>query len=98
MVAANLIQYHTEQSEKVRGQGVGDPIMTVDAANRYGLASAQLVEYYGNGNPLDVTQPMHTVTAHDREALVMAHVSEFRSASIGRDAREPAGTITSHDH
>lgn len=98
MVAANLIQYHTEQSEKVRGQGMGEPVMTVDAANRYGLASAQLVEYYGNGNPLDVTQPMHTVTAHDREALVMAHVSEFRSASIGRDAREPAGTITSHDH
>lgn len=98
MVAANLIQYHTEQSEKVRGQGVGTPIMTVDAANRYGLASAQLVEYYGNGNPLDVTQPMHTVTAHDREALVMAHISEFRSASIGRDARESAGTITSHDH
>lgn len=98
MVAANLIQYHTEQSEKVRGQGMGEPIMTVDAANRYGLASAQLVEYYGNGNPLDVTQPMHTVTAHDREALVMAHISEFRSASIGRDAREPAGTITSHDH
>lgn len=98
MVATNLIQYHTEQSERVRGQGMGDPIMTVDAANRYGLASAQLVEYYGNGNPLDVTQPMHTVTAHDREALVMAHVSEFRGASIGRDAREPAGTITSHDH
>lgn len=98
MVAANLIQYHTEQSEKVRGQGMGDPIMTVDSANRYGLASAQLVEYYGNGNPLDITQPMHTVTAHDREALVMAHVSEFRNASIGRDPREPAGTITSHDH
>lgn len=98
VAAANLIQYHTEQSEKVRGQGMTDPIQTVDASNRYGLSCANLVEYYGNGNPLDITKPMHTVTAHDREALVMAHVSEFRNASIGRDPREPAGTITSHDH
>ena len=98
VVAANLIQYHTEQSEKVRGQAVTDPIQTVDASNRYGLASAQLVEYYGNGNPLDVQEPMHTVTAHDREAVVSAHLSEFRSASLGRDMRDPVGTVTSRDH
>ena len=97
-VAANLIQYHTEQSENVRGQGMGDPIMTVDSSNRYGLAAVNLTEYYGNGNPLDVSEPMHTVTSRDREAVVMAHVSEFRNASIGRDPRDPAGTITSHDH
>ena len=96
--AANLIQYHTEQSENVRGQGMGDPIMTVDSSNRYGLAAVNLTEYYGNGNPLDVSKPMHTVTSRDREAVVMAHVSEFRNASIGRDPRDPAGTITSHDH
>ena len=97
-VAANLIQYHTEQSEKVRGQGMGDPMMTVDSSNRYGLAAVNLTEYYGNGNPLDVSEPMHTVTSRDREAVVMAHISEFRNASIGRDPRDPAGTITSHDH
>jgi len=56
--AANLIQYHTEQSEKVRGQGMDGPIMTVDSANRYGLAAANLVEYYGNGNPLDLAEPL----------------------------------------
>lgn len=52
-VAANLIQYHTEQTENVRAAGLTSPIPTVDAANRHGLVSAQMVEYYGNGNPLD---------------------------------------------
>lgn len=67
VVAANLIQYHTEQSEKVRGQGLDDAVMTVDSSNRYGLVCANLVEYYGNGNPLDVNQPMHTITAQGLE-------------------------------
>ena len=133
LAAANLIQYHTEQSEKVRGQSMKDTIMTVDSSNRYGLVTAQLmsigqtgggdrirdvrdpapttvskqeaclisgqlVEYYGNGNPLDAKNPLHTVTAHDREAVVSAHMSEFRAASIGRDMRDPVGTVTSHDH
>lgn len=97
-VAANLIQYHTEQSEKVRGQGLEDPVMTVDSSNRYGLASCNLVEYYGNGNPIDVTDPLHTVTAHDREGVVSTHLTEFRKQSIGTDVREPVGAITSHDH
>lgn len=56
VVAANLIQYHTEQTENVRASGLDAPMQTVDAANRHGLVSAQLVEYYGNGNPLDVRE------------------------------------------
>ena len=97
-VAANLIQYHTEQSEKVRGQGMEDPIMTVDSSNRYGLASCNLVEYYGNGNPIDVTDPLHTVTAHDREGVVSAHIQKFFSGVVGEDAREPLPTVTTVDH
>lgn len=34
VVAANLIQYHTEQTEAVRASGLDKPIQTVDAANR----------------------------------------------------------------
>lgn len=96
--AANLIQYHTEQSEKVRGQGMGDAIMTVDSSNRYGLTCASLVEYYGNGNPLDVNQPMHTVTAHDREAVVSAHIQKYFGGVIGETATEPLPTVTTADH
>lgn len=97
-IAANLIQYHTEQSEKVRGQGMDDPVMTVDGSNRYGLASCNLVEYYGNGNPIDVTDPLHTVTAHDREGVVSAHIQKFFGGVIGEDAREPLPTVTTVDH
>jgi DNA (cytosine-5)-methyltransferase 1 len=96
--AANLIQYHTEQSEKVRGQGMPDPVMTVDSSNRYGLAAANLVEYYGNGNPLDVTQPMHMVTARDREAVVSAHIQKFFGGVVGEDSRKPLPTVTTVDH
>lgn len=98
LAAANLIQYHTEKSEKVRGSGMDEPVMTVDASNRYGLACASLVEYYGNGNPLDVSQPMHTVTAHDREAIVSAHIQKYFGGVIGTDARTPLPAVTTVDH
>ena len=98
VVAANLIQYHTEQSEKVRGQGLDDAVMTVDSSNRYGLVCANLVEYYGNGNPLDVNQPMHTITARDREAVVSAHIQKYFGGVIGEEASMPLPTITTADH
>lgn len=98
LTAANLIQYHTEQSEKVRGQGMDDPLMTVDGSNRYGLACANLVEYYGNGNPLDLTEPLHTVTSRDREAVVSAHIQKYFGGVTGAEATEPLPTVTSVDH
>lgn len=92
--SANLIQYHTEQTEAARVAGLDKPINTVDASNRYGLTCANLVEYYGNGNPLDIAEPMHTVTAHDREALAAAHVVEFKGQDIGQPMDNPLRTIT----
>ena len=97
VVAANLIQYHTEQTEAVRASGLDKPIQTVDASNRYGLTSAQLVEYYGNGNPIDVQEPMHTVTAHDREAVVCAHIDKYFNGEYkgcGDKAGDPLSTVT----
>lgn len=94
IVGANLIQYHTEQAETVRANGLGKPIPTVDASNRYGLTCANLVEYYGNGNPLNLNEPLHTVTARDREALTAAHIVEFKGQDIGQSATAPLRTIT----
>lgn len=98
IVAPSLIQYHTEQTENVRANGVGLPLPTVDASNRYGLTVAQLVEYFGNGQPIDVRKPMHTVTSHDREAVVCAHISKYYGGVIGADASEPLPTVTAVDH
>ena len=92
--AANLIQYHTEQAEHVRANGLSEPLPTVDASNRYGLVSANLVEYFSTGRPLDITEPMHTVTSHDREALTAAHVVEFKGQDVGQNADRPLRTIT----
>lgn len=92
--AANLIQYHTEQTDAARVAGLDKPINTVDASNRYGLTCANLVEYYGNGNPLDITEPMHTVTAHDREALTAAHIVKFKGKDLGQHPDVPLQTVT----
>ena len=94
LIGATLIQYHTERSENVRGQSVAETLRTVDASNRYGLIAANLVEYYGNGNPLNVAEPMRTVTSHDREALTLTHICEFKGQDIGQDQRKPLRTIT----
>ena len=93
--SASLIQYHTEQTENVRASGLDNPINTVDGSNRYGLTCANLVEYYGNGVPLDLSEPMHTVTAHDREALTAAQIVEFKGQDIGQSVSAPLRTITS---
>lgn len=127
--AANLIQYHTEQAEHVRANGLREPLPTVDASNRYALTSAvlqpfhaggyngkgnlptepvntitssggqsmiaaNLVEYYGNGHPLDLAEPLRAVTSHDREALTAAHVVEFKGQDIGQSLDRPLRTIT----
>ena len=97
LASANMIQYHTEQTENARVSGLNVPINTVDASNRYGLTCADLVEYYGNGVPLDLSEPMHTVTAHDREALVSAHIQKYFDGGYkgcGDRADAPLSTVT----
>lgn len=94
LVAPSLIQYHTEKTESARAAGLDKPICTVDAANRYGLTCANLVEYYGGGRPLDVQSPMHTVTSHDREAVVAAHVVKHKRDEVGTRPSEPLPTQT----
>ena len=94
LVMPSLIQYHTEQTEKVRGQGLQEPIMTLDAANRYGLSSAFLTEYYQTGRPLDITGPLHTQTTKDREGIVETFLSKFYKTGVGQATEEPLHTVT----
>ena len=94
LVMPSLIQYHTEQSERVRGQGMDEPIMTLDAANRYGLSVAYLAEYFQNGRPLDVKSPLHTSTTKDRECVVETFISKFYKTGIGQKPDEPLHTVT----
>ena len=98
MSAANVIQYHTEQTEAARVNGLTEPMPTVDASNRYAVVTAHLNEYYGNGQPIAITKPMHTVTSHDREALTAVRLDKYFGgdySGCGNSADEPITTITS---
>ena len=100
LVTPHLIQYHTEQSAKeVRGQRLDEPTKTVDAANRYGLSSVFLSEYYGNARDgIGIREPMQTITAKDREGLSTAFLSKFFTGVYGASMNEPAPTVTAIDH
>ena len=98
LLAPAMIQYHTEQTESVRASGLGTPINTVDASNRYGLTCANLVEYYTGGRPLDMQDPMHPVTSHDREAVVAAHIAKYYGGVVGEKVGDPLPTVTAIDH
>ena len=95
LIMPSMIQYHSEQAESVRGQGVGEPIMTVDASPRYGLAAATLSKYYGNDqHGQDIGEPLHTITAKDREGVVLASMVKLKGQNIGGPATSPVQTIT----
>lgn len=99
VVCPAMIQYHTEQSEKVRGQAVTDPIMTIDASNRYGLAAATLTKYYGSDqHGQEIRDPLHTITAKDREGVTMASLSKFYGGVVGAEMPQPLPTVTAVDH
>lgn len=90
-----IIQYHTERHEHVRGQNVTEPLMTIDAANRYGLAAASLTAYYGaERHGQDVTAPLRTVTARDRAGLTLASLVKMKGTNLGGAVYEPVQTIT----
>lgn len=99
VVCPAMIQYHTEQTERVRGQGVTDPVMTIDASNRYGVAAATLTKYYGTDQRgQGVQDPLHTVTAKDREGVTMASLSKYYGGEVGAEVSRPLPTVTAVDH
>ena len=64
LVAPILTQYHSYEKDGLRGQGIENPIMTVDGSNRYGLVTSFLSKFYKNGIGQDIREPLGTVTAN----------------------------------
>lgn len=98
LAAPTLIQYHTEQSEREhRGQGMEAPLQTVDAANRYGLATAFISKYYGDGEQgtgSKADAPLGTITAVDHNSVCAATMIQLKNHCDGLDLRKPLPTIT----
>lgn len=98
LVAASLIQYHTESTDgEVRGQELDKPIMTLDTANRYALSCAHIMKNYAGGykgSGSSVEDPLGTVTAKDHNSLVTAHIMTLRNNMVGQKVDEPLTTIS----
>lgn len=94
-IMPTLIQYHSEQSDDVRGQDVGKPLMTVDASNRYGLVSAFISKYYGGDSVASAMEkPLPTVTAVDHNAVCAVAVTQFNNNCDGQPVTKPLNTMT----
>lgn len=97
--APTLIQYHTEQHDgEHRGQGLGVPLQTVDASNRYALAAAIVVQLNRNCIGQDVREPLRTVTAGAGHfADVRAFLIKYYGNGSEHSVEEPLDTITAKD-
>lgn len=102
LMAPTLIQYHTEQSDREhRGQVVEMPLQTVDAANCYGLATAFISKYYGDGEQgtgSKMDAPLGTITAIDHNSIAAATLIQFNNHCDGVDVQKPLPTITAQSN
>jgi len=101
LIAPSMIQYHSEQSEDVRGQTVDKPILTVDSSNRYGLVEPFLIQTgYGEREGqkprvLDMDKPLGTVVAQSNKfAMAAAFVTQFNNNCDGQAVDAPLNTVT----
>lgn len=99
LISPTLIQYHSETAQgEVRGQGIDDPLMTVDGSNRYGLVTSFLSKFYKSGIGQDEREPLHTITTsagHFGE--VRAFLIKYYGDSTGQDIEKPLDTVTTKD-
>jgi DNA (cytosine-5)-methyltransferase 1 len=99
IVAAHILSYHTEKAnEKARGQGVDEPVATIDCSNRHSISMAFLAQNNGgfyDGAGHDLTGPLPTVLANGRghQGLMAVHIQRDFSASVGHRADEPLATV-----
>lgn len=97
LAVPTLIQYHTEQGDRQhRGQSVEKPLQTVDAANRYGLTTAFISKFFGDGEQGTGSRadaPLGTVTAVDHNSVCAATMIQFNNNCDGLDVRKPLPTI-----
>ena len=99
LISPALIQYHSEITKnEVRGQGIDNPIMTVDGSNRYGLVASFLSKFYKSGTGQDEREPLHTITTsagHFGE--VRAFLIKYYGEGTGQDIEKPLDTVTARD-
>ena len=100
-----IVRYNTERS--FRGQGVGDPITTIDTNNRFGLVSPTLIQTGYGERPGQaprvpgLDKPLGTLVNGQKHALVSAFISRFYGGArpvVGSSTQLPLPTVTAWDH
>lgn len=101
LISPTLIQYHSETAQgETRGQTIKEPIMTVDASNRYGLVTSFLSKFYKTGVGQDARDPLGTVTANaggGHFGEVRAFLIKYYGQGTGQDIKDPLDTVTAQD-
>jgi len=99
LAAPFLIQYHSETTKNsVRGQGLNEPIQTIDTANRYGLVTCFLSKFYKSGTGQTINEPIHTITTSPGHfGMVSAFLIKYYGHGVGQSLNEPIGTIVTKD-
>lgn len=91
-----LIQYHS--SREFRGQGVDEPLMTVDASNRYGLCMAFLTQFNNHCVGSSPSEPIPTLTAQSNHfGLCTAFLTAYFGNGYDTPVSEPMPTQTGKD-
>lgn len=99
VAAATLIQYHSETTPGgVRGQDLKEPVMTVDAANRYGLVTSNLIQMNNHCDGRNMREPIPAITASGGHfGEVRAFLVKYYGQGTGQKVTEPLDTIPTHD-
>jgi DNA (cytosine-5)-methyltransferase 1 len=88
LTSPHLVQYNNEQpkdiaSGRTRSYSLQEPLNTIPTNPRFGVSSAHLMQYYSNGQALDITKPMPTATTKDRMAVVKTYLLKYdRTADL----------------
>lgn len=91
-----LIQYHAGRD--FRGQGLNEPLMTVDASNRYGLCMSFLTRFNRGDTGDSLAEPMPTITAQgEHYGLINAFLTSYYGNGFQTGIDEPVPTVTAHD-
>lgn len=99
-----VVKYHGGP-DSWRGQPVTEPLRTVDAANRFALASPTLIQTsYGEREGQaprvpGLDKPLGTVVAGGvKHALVAAFLARHFGGMVGIEVSRPLPTVTAKDH
>lgn len=97
-----ITQYHGQRKKngaaEARGQQLKEPLLTVDASNRYGLVTSFISKFYKSGIGQDMREPLHTVTTSPGHfGEVRAFLIKYYGHGTGQDIKEPLDTVTACD-